>query len=288
MDRPLLTVGIPTFNRAERLRSMLWSLAQQPIEGPGDVEFIVSDNCSTDHTSEVVAWAQQYMSVRYHRNSENVGLMLNWRQIAQNLARGEFCWTLGDDDILRSNALERMCGVIRSQPDIDCFIVNYNHVSTRYRKPGLTADSDYDPGASLFTRDLSERRLERWEDMISLAENCTVYTYIGSQVVRTSALSRISRTKSDGPWYASIEDTFPHVVAAARHMVGKPAYYIGDPQIVVFHGEQEWGGDMAPLAGDDTPPDIRHVRGPGRRSVGHSPLPRSHFPRLGSPFLVPS
>ena len=51
---PLLTIAIPTYNRAADLAAALEHLAGQPGISGGEVELLVSDNCSTDATGEVV------------------------------------------------------------------------------------------------------------------------------------------------------------------------------------------------------------------------------------------
>ena len=58
--KPLLSICIPTYNRAELLRSALLSLVPQVKESGGEVELVVSDNCSTDDTRRVVEWARQF------------------------------------------------------------------------------------------------------------------------------------------------------------------------------------------------------------------------------------
>ncbi len=46
----LLTIAIPTYNRAELLDKQLAWLAQAIQGFESDCEIFVSDNCSTDHT----------------------------------------------------------------------------------------------------------------------------------------------------------------------------------------------------------------------------------------------
>lgn len=101
MNKPILSICIPTYNRAELLRSALLSLAPQVKELGDEIELIVSDNCSPDHTKDIVEWAQQYGPVHYHRNDENIGAARNILNLVNKLACGEFCWILGDDDFVR-------------------------------------------------------------------------------------------------------------------------------------------------------------------------------------------
>ena len=47
---PLLTIGIPTYNRAKFLRRLLEQLRTELAGLDGQVEVLVSDNASTDDT----------------------------------------------------------------------------------------------------------------------------------------------------------------------------------------------------------------------------------------------
>lgn len=48
--RPLLSICIPTYNRAEILDKTLFLLFSNPDFNVDEIEVVVSDNCSTDHT----------------------------------------------------------------------------------------------------------------------------------------------------------------------------------------------------------------------------------------------
>jgi len=70
---PLLSLCIPTYNRASLLEPMLQSLCRQCAAFGERVEIVVSDNASTDATPAVVATASAIHPIRYFRNDENVG-----------------------------------------------------------------------------------------------------------------------------------------------------------------------------------------------------------------------
>src|SRR5689334_11965778 len=54
-EQPLVSVVIPTYNRAELLRNALESIySQQGIDEYFRIEVIVADDASTDHTSKIV------------------------------------------------------------------------------------------------------------------------------------------------------------------------------------------------------------------------------------------
>lgn len=94
---PLVSVIIPTFNRANLLGRAIRSVADQVGDG---FEIIISDNCSQDHTCDVVREFLDDPRVFYSRNDRNLGMVGNWRKAIYELARGEWFILMSDDDYL--------------------------------------------------------------------------------------------------------------------------------------------------------------------------------------------
>lgn len=125
-QEPLLTVAIPTFNRARYLDLCLASLVPQMREG---IELLVLDNASDDDTSAVVAKYASHNALRYVRNEANIG---SDRNIAQCFAqaRGRYVLTFGDDDILLAGALDRVLAVLRGADHGVVFLKPYGYDSS--------------------------------------------------------------------------------------------------------------------------------------------------------------
>lgn len=71
IHKPLVSICIPTYNRAAALKESLDSLICQ--NGFSKIEVVVSDNCSTDDTRSVAeSYAKQYPNIKYFRNEENI------------------------------------------------------------------------------------------------------------------------------------------------------------------------------------------------------------------------
>lgn len=106
-EEPLLTIAIPTWNRAPFLKSTLTQLRREMVNVPhGKVELLVSDNCSPDETASTVEQAiLSGLSIHYTRNKENIGSDANIAQCF-NLAQGKYVLILGDDDLFVDGALE--------------------------------------------------------------------------------------------------------------------------------------------------------------------------------------
>jgi abequosyltransferase len=125
----LLTVAIPTYNRAPLLDRQLGWFAQA-VEGKEQLcELIVSDNCSTDETQEVIArWRRHFhpSSLQFHanRNQRNLGPIRNIAYCI-NRAEGKHVWTVGDDDAIAPHALRFVLESLQRDPDLALLILNF-------------------------------------------------------------------------------------------------------------------------------------------------------------------
>ncbi|OGG85496.1 hypothetical protein A2392_03350 [Candidatus Kaiserbacteria bacterium RIFOXYB1_FULL_46_14] len=116
MKTPILSICIPTYNRAHHLANALESILCQ-LEDSHElsplVEVVVSDNASLDDTRSVVLHYQSLIpNLIYSRNEENIGFDYNTLRAVQS-ATGTYCWYLGDDDIIINGALNVVVGICR-------------------------------------------------------------------------------------------------------------------------------------------------------------------------------
>lgn len=101
-EGPLVTIGIPTYNRADGyLRQALQSALSQTYP---HIEVIVADNCSSDHTDELVGQFDD-PRIRYFKHSHNIGANNNFNFCVEQ-ARGEYFLLLHDDDLVDSDFVE--------------------------------------------------------------------------------------------------------------------------------------------------------------------------------------
>ena len=244
-QRPLLSICIPTYNGAQRLESTLFAVAPQVAALNDEVELIISDNCSTDNTREIVERAREWGPIRYHRNEQNVGQARNVLLMTHELAQGEFAWVLGDDDVVRPGAVQRVIQVIKDQPDIDYIFVNVIGISAaernRFGRP-VTGD-DFPESLPAKAKDLSDRRVELWDELIDPDVDDV---FLGALMVSVVRLSRFREYQLQiGPGnqtWASLEHAYALPTVLAHTMPGRKAYYIGHPCVLAFQGEQEWLG----------------------------------------------
>ncbi len=108
-NAPLVTIGVPTYNRALLVRRAIDSaLAQDHPQ----IEVIVSDNASADGTEQACReTARTNPRLRYVRQSSNVGAARNFEEVLQ-LATGDYFMWLGDDDWIDPNYVRLCLGVL--------------------------------------------------------------------------------------------------------------------------------------------------------------------------------
>lgn len=113
MKQPLLSICIPTWNRVQFLKLSLGSIKEQL----GDIdnsrlEILVSDNCSTDSTSELVRnYMDEGIPIEYNRNEENIGPDRNFLKCAE-MAKGKYVMLVGDDDILLPDSIKYLLDIL--------------------------------------------------------------------------------------------------------------------------------------------------------------------------------
>lgn len=114
-SKPLITVGIPTYNRAHFLAKAIDSILGQTY---ANLELIISDNASTDETEAICReFGARDSRIRYIRQQNNIGPARNFCEILR-LARGEYFGWLADDDWCDRRFLEALASELQARPDV--------------------------------------------------------------------------------------------------------------------------------------------------------------------------
>jgi hypothetical protein len=112
---PLVSVGIPTYNRAASLESAVRSVLAQDHR---ELEVVVSDDASTDDTPAVLErLAAQDPRVVPRRQERNVGHARNFAQVFE-LSQGDYFMWLSDDDQLEPGYVRRCLEELRSDASL--------------------------------------------------------------------------------------------------------------------------------------------------------------------------
>jgi glycosyltransferase involved in cell wall biosynthesis len=124
----LLTIAIPTYNRAKQLDVQLAWLAQAVQGFEHEIEIIVSDNCSTDHTPAVInKWKENLSNFDFTsiRNAQNIGVMRNIMNCVTS-SNAKYVWTIGDDDPIQDRAISYVINKFRQHEDVSLMFLNFS------------------------------------------------------------------------------------------------------------------------------------------------------------------
>lgn len=105
MNAPAISVALPVYNGADYLIEALDSILAQDFT---DFELVVSDNCSTDRTPEILAeYARRDARLRVSPSNEFLPQAANVNR-AVNLCRGEWIKIFCHDDLMRRDCLHQL------------------------------------------------------------------------------------------------------------------------------------------------------------------------------------
>jgi glycosyltransferase involved in cell wall biosynthesis len=174
-----LSIGLPVYNGERHIGEALEALLGQTY---GDFELIVSDNASTDGTSDICSrYARQDSRIRYFRQEHNIGLVPNHIFVLQQ-ARGELFKSAAHDDLYARELLQRCVEALDDDPNA----VLAHSWSAVVDHSGRVVGT-FGPGVDLN----APRAPDRFRSV--LYEGSHDYEYA---VIRTSALRRMSHQGS--------------------------------------------------------------------------------------------
>lgn len=109
-----VSIGVPVFNGEKYIGQTLASIISQTYE---DLEIIVSDNASTDHTREIV---EEYVArdrrIRYIQQSSNIGAAGNFNNTFL-ISEGKYFKWAAHDDLLGTTFVETCVAALEREPD---------------------------------------------------------------------------------------------------------------------------------------------------------------------------
>jgi len=157
--KPHLSIGLPVFNGEKYLKAALDSILTQTFI---DFELIISDNASTDKTSQICReYAARDSRVRYYRNEINLGAPRNYNRTVK-LSQGKYFKWIAADDVHAPEYLEKCVEVLNN----DSSIVLCHSKSSRINEQGMLMGT-YDHKMRMD----SPKIQERFGDLISIMSN---------------------------------------------------------------------------------------------------------------------
>jgi len=120
-----ISVCIPAYNRAALLPALLESILSQDH---ADFEILICEDDSPERR-DIAAVAARYCAahpgrIRYVENEQNLGYDRNLRRLVE-LAQGDYCMFMGNDDLLAPGALPCVASAIARHPEVGVVVRSY-------------------------------------------------------------------------------------------------------------------------------------------------------------------
>jgi glycosyltransferase involved in cell wall biosynthesis len=214
-EAPLLSIVIPTYQRAAELAQTVASLADQIHDGlEARVEIIISDNGSgPDTVGAIRTLADRHQSVSYVLHARDEGGFFNflaapWR------ARGRYTWVFGSDDVLLEGGLANVVETLEREK---VSFVTMN-------KQVLNADLSQAFWTS--TNAVPSRRFDSFIDLFC-ALGINQFAFISGQIEETEVARAL-----DAEPFLRTSSRHPHVAAYLAKHAQRPAYYSAGNHLV--------------------------------------------------------
>jgi len=217
--KPTLTIGIPTYNRGRYLSVLLSILSESLSNLKYSYELVISDNCSSDNTEQIVKSFLNILPIKYFRQNENIGGLNNIFFCMQH-ANSDFFVYLADDDMLDIQGLNNSISLLLLNPDAVALyapwrifdMVNNLDRGEFYSQPAniIIPKNDY---SSLINHvfgykiwpEISIVRTKIFESLKTTANNLAYWAF----TIPCDYLNLGSVIFSSNPFYISITNYFP-------------------------------------------------------------------------------
>lgn len=192
-NKKTLTIAIPTYNRSLFLEQSLERIYHQIKGYEYDIELLVSDNCSSDNTEQIVQkFISKGMPLIYNRNDVNKGMDGNFVYCFKN-ATAKYVWILGDDDYLVDAVISKILSILKSG---------------EYGLVHLNNSIDNNLGYKVFTNKSK-----------FVAEISFMITFISANIVQTKYVNQIDFSRYLGTYFTLIPVYLTAVISENKNMM---------------------------------------------------------------------
>jgi len=247
----MLSICIPTYNRADSLADCLNSIYLSSKTSNLQFEVCVSNNGSSDQTSVVIDFFNDKLPIKYFSFDSNQGRVRNYLNVVE-MASGDFVWLLGDDDLLTPYAFEHLDSLLINNKDVDFFYVNSFNLSSNYLKSfERPFDTRHLPEKMTTFSTFEHSKQLRFLDLVN--PNIS-FDFVGAMFLAVFRRSMWSENVNhlnfhvidDDRVFSHFDNTFPHLKIFINAFSKSNSYFYSTALSVNLSGEREWS-PMSPL-----------------------------------------
>lgn len=242
----LLSICIPNYNRGKYLNNCLNSILLAKSFSSLKFEICISDNGSKENILSIInLYKKKGLKINFKRNSKNLGFGSNFHKVV-NMAKGEFIWLIGNDDLLYIYALKELERLFNKNKNVDFFFINSSSFNSKYvfkhKQPFNT--KKIPKNIANFSKIKKSRKTKffdlvnpsiSWEFMLAM------FLTISRRKKFIKNINILEKKKLNDPRiWSNIDNTAPHVKIFSQAFKNSDCYLQAKPLSVNLFGEKGW------------------------------------------------
>lgn len=220
MSNIRLSICIATLNRANYIGATLDSIISQATE---EVEIVIVDGASADNTEEIVhSYQARFPRLHYLRLAAKGGVDQDYCR-AIDLAQGDYCWLMTDDDLLKPGAVAAVLEAL--QLNYSLIVVNAEVCNADLSQTLLPTRLPFQQNRVYPASLAGHQQL--------LAEAGDYLSFIGGVVIHRAVWQAREKERYFG-------SEFVHVGVIFQSPLPAPTLALAEPWVIIRYGNAQW------------------------------------------------
>ena len=245
-NKILLSICIPTYNRAKNLENCLKSIyiSKRKLSKKFNFEVNVSDNSQNNLSRHYALKYKKFLNINYSKNKKNIGYAPNYLKLVSK-SKGKFIWFLGDDDMLLPNSLNIIQFLINKKHNqVDLFYVNSINTPKKNVKDGRIIKKNNLKIFSQYKKNIKLKFFELINPEISFDYLLGMYLIVYKRSLAQNKIQEIlkqnkKKIHTKGTW-STFENTCIQCIIYSKAFSKSYAYFYKNPLTATIHGYREW------------------------------------------------
>ena len=242
----LLSICIPNFNRGKYLNNCLNSILLAKSKSSLKFEICISDNGSKENISSIInIYKSKGLNIHYKKSNKNLGFGLNFYKVVK-MAKGEFIWLIGNDDLLYIDALKKIENLFKKNKNVDFFFINSSHLNSKIvfqnNQPFNTQKIPKKlHNFSKITKSKRTKFFNLVDPNISWDFMLAMFLTISrrKKFIKNMNILDMKKLSHRGIW-STIDNTAPHVKIFSYAFKNSDCYFQAKPLSVNLFGDKGW------------------------------------------------
>jgi glycosyltransferase involved in cell wall biosynthesis len=241
-----LSICIPNYNRSKYLNNCLNSILLAKSLSSIKFEICISDNCSQENILPIVNfYKKKNLVINYKKNNKNLGFGGNFYKVVK-MAKGEFLWVIGNDDLLYIDALKELDKLFTKNTDVDFFFINSSSLNSKFvfkhKQPFNTKKIPKNlEKFSKIKKSKKTQFLNLIDSSVSWDFLLGIFLTVYKREKFIKNINILNKKKLNDPrTWSTIDNTAPHVKVFSYTFKNSNSYIQAKPLSVNLFGEKEW------------------------------------------------